>query len=270
MGSRFDSRPSRVAAPLLATTFVILGGAIACTGVVLVFSREPAVPLMIVGGIAIGLGLMAVLFRERPTGGSRSVMSWVFSRNARSGPRRLPTGHPQAAMAAVRHKRAPVPRRDPGAEGHGSQLGPVQHPSRSSFAASAAGRHVARRGGSPSPGRRSRGFVSSRVHLFWRVTTLASDDGVDDTRPARHPLQTCRAVSGTPAPGSEANCAQAAATRRRSPRHSRPESWRRLPPWAKYATLPSWNGVREISRISEEFRETPVHILKFSDTVNHQ
>ncbi|MEW4528879.1 hypothetical protein [Maioricimonas sp. JC845] len=83
MGSRFDSRPSRVAAPLLATTFVILGGAIACTGVVLVFSREPAVPLMIVGGIAVGLGLMAVLFRERPTGGSRSVMSWVFSRNAR-------------------------------------------------------------------------------------------------------------------------------------------------------------------------------------------
>ncbi|QDU37987.1 hypothetical protein Mal4_23060 [Maioricimonas rarisocia] len=83
MGSRFDSQPSRVAAPLLATSFVILGGALACTGVVLVFSPDPAVPLMIVGGIAVGLGLLAVLFRERPGGGSRSVMSWVFSRGAR-------------------------------------------------------------------------------------------------------------------------------------------------------------------------------------------
>ncbi|MFG0334332.1 MAG: hypothetical protein ACF8TS_13285 [Maioricimonas sp. JB049] len=83
MGSRFDSQPSRVAAPLLATTFVILGGAVACTGVVLVFSSDPAVPLMIVGGIVFGLGLLTVLFRERPAEGSRSVMSWVFSRSAR-------------------------------------------------------------------------------------------------------------------------------------------------------------------------------------------
>ena len=83
MGSHFNGQPNRVAAPLLATCFVILGGALACTGMTLAFSADPTIPLMVIGGVTAGLGLLAILFRERPAVRSRSVMSWVFSRNAR-------------------------------------------------------------------------------------------------------------------------------------------------------------------------------------------
>src|SRR5690554_1298117 len=48
MGSHFNGQPNRVAAPLLATCFVIFGGAIACTGMVLVFSADPTVPLTVI------------------------------------------------------------------------------------------------------------------------------------------------------------------------------------------------------------------------------
>jgi hypothetical protein len=76
-------QPDRRAAPLIATAFVLLGGAAACLGIIFAFGEAKPVPIAIACGSIVGLAVVLWLLRDKPEAKQRHWFSWVLARNAR-------------------------------------------------------------------------------------------------------------------------------------------------------------------------------------------
>ena len=78
MPRSIQSKPSREAAPLLATCLTLMYGVIACAFVIAFYSSKPLTHMLIVVGVSLGLAVVLWILRRVAPTATADVHQWIF------------------------------------------------------------------------------------------------------------------------------------------------------------------------------------------------